>query len=99
MDRTCGYYHPEKGDQRIIQHPEQVFDSSLMRARPLPYKNQGELTQNWQEVVMDNPNHIKEFLYNQRLSTLRADQLQPILRTQFGLDEDVVNCLSERGTV
>ena len=49
--------------------------------------------------MLDNPNNIKELLYNCGMSAMNVDQLRPILFQQYGLDQDVVNCLCERGVV
>ena len=96
MDLVCGYYHPERGDQRHVTSVNQVFDTAQMRARPLEYRSLEEQTTNLQEIVLDNPNHVKEFLYNIQKSSLRA----PFLVQQLaGFDQEVLHSLCDRGAV
>lgn len=51
------------------------------------------------KIVLDNPNHVKEFLYNIGYSDLRVEQLVDILRYKFTIDEVVINSICERGVV
>lgn len=46
-----------------------------MRARPIAQLSQEELTTNVLDIVLENPNHVKEFLYNNKQSSLRAPAL------------------------
>ena len=96
MDTTCGYYPPSRGDQRFISSVEEVFDTAQMRARPLHHLSREELTQNVLEIVLENPNHVKEFLHNINKSSLRTEQLMQALQ---GFDADVLNSLCDRGVV
>ena len=75
MDIACGYYHPGQGDQRFVLSVDQVFDTTQMRARPIAQLSQEELTTNVLDIVLENPNHVKEFLYNNKQSSLRAPAL------------------------
>ena len=96
MDLACGYYHAKCGDQRVLENINQVFDTSQMRARPPQNLYPEELTLNIQEIVLENPNNVKEFLYNLRLSYLRSPELIQHLAAH---DPDVIKSLCERGTV
>ena len=87
------------GDRRIIEHVDQIFDERLRRARSMQLLTQVELTQNIQDIVLDNPNHVKEFLFNCGLSTLRQNQLLQQLSMQSSFPEDIINSLWQRGVV
>ena len=55
-----------------------------MRARPLQYMSVQELSKDFKTITLFNPNHIKEVLFNCRLSAVTAEELVPYLRS-YGL--------------
>jgi len=81
----CGYYHLKEGDIRVIHRLNSVYNFCTMRAFPMQHVMQDELTNKIQEIVLDNPNHVKEFLFNLKISGFRADELAQILRTKLSL--------------
>jgi len=81
----CGYYHPDEGDNRVITRLDQVYNFGTMRALPMQYVTQDEMSQKLPEIVIDNPNHVKEFLFNLRLTAYKANELAQILHTHLGL--------------
>lgn len=63
------------------------------------YLSPNELTKNIQEIVLDNPNHIKEFIYNCGWSGIEVEQLACILRNETPFPEDIITSLCDRGAI
>ena len=70
-----------------------------MRALPLSYLTQDELTRSVHEVVLDNPNHVKELLFNCGLSAYRLEDVMRVLKNAGGYHPDELNSLQERGVI
>ena len=58
-----------------------------------------ELTNNIQDIVLDNPNHVKEYLFNCGMSAMLQVELISELRASHCFPEDIIFSLCERGVV
>ena len=75
----CGNYHPREGDQRFPQDFSAVFSPLTHRANPPHALTPEERSTQQAEVVLDNPNHVVEFLANTGLSNCSEAQLSAVL--------------------
>jgi len=70
-----------------------------MRARPPAAVYNDELTMNVQEIVLDNPNHVKEFLYRNKWSAWHGTDLAHTLQINQKFDADIIHSLCDRGSI
>lgn len=72
----------------------------MKRAIPSRYLTQEEVSVATAEFVLENPNHVKELLYNLNLSHLPFKQLVQVLReSQFQLSDIEIKVICEKGIV
>jgi len=63
----CGHYHPGKNDQRYLNSQSDFFDEETFYSRQPPNLTPEEFNSEIMACVLDNPNHLVEWLINESL--------------------------------
>ena len=71
----CGHYHPGKGDQRFVTSLSDFYDQETFYARQPPNLTPQEYNNSIMACVLENPNHLVEYLISEKLQNLSEQAL------------------------